>query len=277
VAIDPSNSSTIYAGSYSRGVWRSTDAGATWTEIKPSLDPANANMRPEIAVTSLPGGATRMYVYEGASGTPTSRLFRSDNVATGAPVFTNLSSSNVADPGFGTYNLCTGQCWYDNFVYTPAGYPDIVYVGGSYSYGQQYSNKRGVVLSTDAGVSATDMTMDATSPWYPNGLHPDQHAIVTNPSNPFQFFEVNDGGLMRSSGEFADVSGWCDLRGSFSSNADTHAARLARCKQLLSRVPTELTSMNAGSSRACRSVRSTSTSSREARRTTARGRRRATP
>ena len=246
VAIDPSNSSTIYAGSYSRGVWRSTDAGATWTEIKPSLDPANANMRPEIAVTSLPGGATRMYVYEGASGTPTSRLFRSDNVATGAPVFTNLSSSNVADPGFGTYNLCTGQCWYDNFVYTPAGYPDIVYVGGSYSYGQQYSNKRGVVLSTDAGVSATDMTMDATSPWYPNGLHPDQHAIVTNPSNPFQFFEVNDGGLMRSSGEFADVSGWCDLRGSFSSNADTHAARLARCKQLLSRVPTELTSMNAG-------------------------------
>jgi hypothetical protein len=249
VAIDPSNPSTIYAGSYARGVWRSTDAGATWTQIKASLEAANASMRPEIAVTALPGGATRMYVYEGASGTPTSRLFRSDSVATGTPTFTNLSSSNVADPGYGTHNVCTGQCWYDNFVYTPAGYPDIVYVGGSYTYGERYSNKRGVMLSTDAGVTSTDMTMDATDAVHPNGLHPDQHALVTNPSNPFQFFEVNDGGLMRSSGAFADVSSWCDQRGSFDTNPDPpdlHPARLARCKQLLSRVPTELASMNKG-------------------------------
>lgn len=246
VAIDPSNPSTIYAGSYARGVWRSTDAGATWTQINPSLDPANASMRPEIAVTALAGGATRMYIYEGASGSPTSRLFRSDSVATGTPAFTNLSSSNVADSGFGTHNLCTGQCWYDNFVYTPAGYPDIVYAGGSYAYGERYSNKRGVMLSTDAGVTSTDMTMDSTDFLHPNGLHPDQHALVTNPSNPFQFFEVNDGGLMRSSGEFADVSSWCDLRGSFSSTPATHEARLARCKQLLSRVPTELASLNKG-------------------------------
>src|SRR4029453_12331648 len=30
VAIDPSNSETVYAGSYSRGIWRSADGGATW-------------------------------------------------------------------------------------------------------------------------------------------------------------------------------------------------------------------------------------------------------
>ena len=93
-----------------------------------------------------------------------------------------------------------------NSCTTPAGHPDIVYVGGSYRYGEQFSNKRGVVLSTDAGVTSTDMTMDATDPVHPNALHPDQHALVTNPNNPFQFFEVNDGGVMRSSGAFADVS-----------------------------------------------------------------------
>ena len=240
VAIDPSNPSTVSAGSYSRGVWRSTDAGATWTQINPSLNSAEPNMRPEFAVARLASGETRMYIYEGASGSPTSRLFRHDNVATGAPVFMNLSSSNVANPGYGTHNLCTGQCWYDNFVYTPTGYPDIVYVGGSYLYGQSFSNKRGVVLSTDAGITATDMTMDGTDPIHPNGLHPDQHALVTNPANPFQFFEVNDGGLMRSSGEFTDVSSWCDGRNL------TNAAQLDRCRQLLSRVPTKLESMNQG-------------------------------
>ncbi len=240
VALDPSDPNIVYAGSYQRGVWRSNDGGATWTEIKPSLAGANNAMRPELAVTTLPNGKTRMYVYEGASGSPTSRLFRSDDVAAGAPVFVNLSSSSVADPGYGTHNLCTGQCWYDNFVYTPAGYPDIVYVGGSYSYGQTFSNKRGVVLSTDAGVTSTDMTMDATDPLHPNGLHPDQHALVTNPNNPYQFFEVNDGGIMRSSGQFADVSSWCSTRGI------TDADQLARCQQLLSRVPTELVGMNKG-------------------------------
>ena len=255
VALDPTNPSIVYAGSYSRGIWRSNDAGATWTQIKPTLanHPSDNTMRPEFAVTTLPDGRTRMYVYEGGSSgafanpaplpptpIPPAQLFRSDDVATGVPVFAALSSNNPADPGYATYNICNGQCWYDEFVYTPAGYPDIVYVGGSYWYGQRFSNKRGVVLSTDAGVSATDMTMDGTDPIHPNGLHPDQHALVTNPSNPFQFFEVNDGGLMRSSGEFTDVSWWCDGRGL------TNADQLTRCRQLLSRVPTELVGMNQG-------------------------------
>jgi hypothetical protein len=70
-------------------------------------------------------------------------------------------------------------------------------------------------------------------------LHPDQHFIVTVPSNPFQFIEANDGGVMRSSGAFANVSTWCDSRG-------LNATRKARCRQMLSRVPTLLTGINKG-------------------------------
>src|SRR6185295_5987003 len=114
-------------------------------------------------------GKTRMYVHEGNTGVPYSRLFRSDDVATGAPTFTDLTSASTASPGWGTFNQCTGQCWYDLFVYTPKGYPDIVYTGGSYSYGETgaISNGRGVVLSTDAGISGTDMTFDGTDPLHP--------------------------------------------------------------------------------------------------------------
>ena len=34
------NPEIVYAGSYARGVWRSPDGGATWTQIKPSLNAA---------------------------------------------------------------------------------------------------------------------------------------------------------------------------------------------------------------------------------------------
>jgi len=243
VLLDPSDPNIVYASAYARGVWRSNDGGATWTQIKTALvsTPTVTTARPEFAVTALPDGKTRMYVAEGASGSPFSRLFRSDDVASGAPVFTTLTSSNPADPGYGSFNYCTGQCWYDNFVVTPPGHPDMVYLGGSYQYGEVggISNGRAVVLSTDAGVSFTDLTMDATDDVHPNGMHPDQHFLVVNPNDPFQFFEASDGGVIRVRGQFADVSASCGPRG-------LTGAALSRCQQLLSRVPTEIESINKG-------------------------------
>jgi hypothetical protein len=249
VVLDLSNPEIVYASSYARGVWRSSDGGATWTQIKPSLNPGLIQTRPNIAVTTLPNGKTRMYVFEGHTGARVgdppvvqySRLFRSDDVATGVPVFTDLTSSDPADPGFAWYAMCDPQCWYDSFVYTPKGHPNMVYVGGDYAYGETIANKRAVVLSTDAGVSGTDQTFDGTDPLHPNGLHPDQHSIVTNPSNPFQWFETNDGGVMSSSGDLVDRSAWCD-----DPNRDLDATEKARCRQMLSAIPSRLESLNDG-------------------------------
>jgi hypothetical protein len=242
LALDPTNPEIVYAGSYARGIWRSPDGGSTWTQIKPSLNATLIQTRPNLAVTTLPNGKTRMYVYEGNAGQNPSRLSRSDDVATGVPAFTELSSANVADPGFATWGICDPQCWYDSFVYTPKGHPDIVYSGGDYSYGEVIANKRAVILSTDAGVSGTDMTFDGTDSLHPNGLHPDQHDLVTNPSNPLQFFEVNDGGVMRSSGDLVDRSAWC----TGPPNRGLAGAALARCQQMLSAIPSRLEGLNQG-------------------------------
>ena len=126
--------------------------------------------------------------------------------------------------------------------------PDTVYVIGSNQYGEQpcntngvgcgngRSNGREVLYSTTAGDpdgartsmrTFTDLSYDAhdqpprrgarsrrTSTTgasnAPNGIHPDQHVIVINPGNPTQIFEGSDGGMIRTSGAFADISSQCD-------------------------------------------------------------------
>jgi len=241
-AIDPTDHTTLYAGSYSRGVWRSSDAGATWTQIKtPLVAGANTTSRPMFAVTALPNGDTRMYLGEGSAGTPKAQVWRSDSVRTGTPAFTTLTSTDPADRGYATTEYCTAQCWYDNFVVSPPGHPDIVYVGGSYVYAEdhQISNARAVVLSRDAGATWSDLTEDATSPTAPNGLHPDQHALVANPANPLQVWEGSDGGVMRTDGTLSDTSARCDTR-------NLSGAALRQCKWLLAAVPTSWTSLNTG-------------------------------
>ena len=175
-----------------------------------------------------------MYVGEGQGGGAGqhSNFFRSDNVDTAA-TFTSMGGVQVD-------NYCTGQCWYDNVVYTPAGHPDIVYLMGSFDYGSYsvFNNGRGILLSSDGGATWSDVTRDSTSP-NATGTHPDQHDIVVNPNNPYQVWEGADGAVIRYKGRFADISAQCDTRG-------LDPAGTAYCKSLLWRVPRRLTSMNDG-------------------------------
>ncbi|MGZ4399864.1 MAG: hypothetical protein ACXVYM_03235, partial [Gaiellaceae bacterium] len=63
-----------------------------------------------------------------------------------------------------------------------------------------------------------------------------QHAIVVNPSNPTQIFEGSDGGVIRTSGTFSDLSSRCNSN----ERPLLGAASLADCGRLLSAVPTTL-------------------------------------
>jgi hypothetical protein len=271
VALDPTNPAIVYASAFGLGVLRSSpadNAGAfqpVFVSLGFNSDPTkeDAFARSAFALTTK-NGNTRIYVNDGGGngGPPTqpgSAVWRNDNmglpasalVVSGANAagWMQLSSSNVADPGYAVYNTCTGQCWYDNQIYTPAGLPDTVYVLGSFVYGElrRLSNARGVLRSTTAGDpdsannnrTFTDLTVDATSSTTPNSIHPDQHALVFVANNPDTWFEGSDGGLMRSSGSYTDISSQCASRG-------LTAAQTTTCQRLLSAVPTALTSLNAG-------------------------------
>ena len=191
-----------------------------------------------------------------------------------------LTSQTTSNPYFATTAFCTQQCWYDQEVYTPAGMPDTVYVIGSMVYGEQpcntngvgcgngRSNGRTVLYSDTAGDpdgaatgtanmrTFTDLTYDATinhpswcayAPYFPNGcenapngIHPDEHAIAINPANPTQIFEGSDGGLIRTSGQFADISAQCDSAFRNGGGPITNAGTKLACQRLLSRAPTLL-------------------------------------
>lgn len=238
VKVDPTHPGILYVNAFQQGIWRSIDNGASFSQIFTPQDAtvaASALDRSEFAVTTLPSGDTRMYVGEGQGGGTGnhSNFFRSDNADTAA-TFASLGGIQVD-------NYCDGQCWYDNLVVTPAGHPDIVYLMGSFDYGLffgGFNNGRAVLLSTDGGNTWSDLTQDRKAT-HANATHPDQHAMVINPNNPYQYWEGSDGGVVRTDGRFADVSYKCDNRG-LTGGANAY------CKSLLWRVPRSVTSMNNG-------------------------------
>jgi hypothetical protein len=310
VALDPLNPDVVYVAAFDAGAWR-RDAGAGQTAFRqvfaPQFKLGTGVDRTMFALT-VKNNHTRIYLTDGTAnggnfaGPLASNFWRLDNAnqpaatllasqpagATPPPVtntfpttyngWQNLTSKTTGNPFFATDDFCTGQCWYDEIVYTPAGFPDTVYVLGSNEYGEQpcdtngvgcgngRSNGREVLYSDTAGDpdaahnlrTFTDLSYDSTvthpswcafAPYFnngclnaPNGIHPDQHAIVINPSNPTQIFEGSDGGVIRTSGEFADVSSQCDspFRNGGAPLPTTSGSYTA-CKRLLSRVPTLIT------------------------------------
>ena len=93
VALDPNKPTTIYLSSFQQGVWRSLDNGATWTQIKPALNPAQNTDRASSRSTRCPAarrGCTS------ASATQRrrrhrARFYRTDDAA-GAAIFTDMTT-----------------------------------------------------------------------------------------------------------------------------------------------------------------------------------------
>ena len=217
---------TIYAAAYQQGVWRSKNGGSTWEQVFATQDPAENTARSEFALNTTAGGHTRIYVGDGGTEIdgqfpPHSNtgVYRADSIDTKTSAQLTNGTANpgfvaLTDPTRGradpTYDYCETQCWYDNMVVSPAGHPDMVYIGGSFDYnlfGNSINNGR-AVLSQDAGATWTDQTRDNTDPT--TGIHPDQHALAVDPANPLLFFEGSDGGVVHSSGKLTNASANCN-------------------------------------------------------------------
>ena len=197
------------------------------------------------------GEALRIYVGDTGNGATANFYTVADAnepAATLLAGWTTLSSSTNGTPGFGSYNYCVGQCSYDMPVYSPPGFPDVVYIGGAMQYDEIFtgdstpfrSNGRAIQRSQDDGTNFTDMTVDSKG----ISLHPDQHAITGVPFSSDVVFIGDDGGLFRLDGSFVDASAGCASR--VDDTGPLTGADLTDCQNWLSKVPKTITSLNDG-------------------------------
>ena len=188
VDLDPSNPNTVWASSWERirtpyslksggpgsGLWKSTDAGATWTEVKGNGFPTGLKGR--IRIDIAPSNPRIMYTMVEAQrpelsttvviperNPPLNGLYRS---ADGGATWTQQNNINVR------------PFYYSNVEVDPKN-ADRVYFSSTQ-----------LQVSDDGG---------KTSRGAKQGTHIDDHAIWIDPSDPERIMVANDGGITISS------------------------------------------------------------------------------
>lgn len=216
IAIDPNNAATMLASTIS-GVWRSTDAGATWSQrttvkaLDVKIDPNDstkcvAGRGDGVAQYSSDGGltwtnapafagATRIElgyaksapgtVYASVAASDILKVWRSTN---GGQTWAQQTTANT----IATYSRYNNALWVD-----PTNANNLV-VGGVYVY-----------RSLNAGVTFTSIA---------GSIHPDIHALVSHPgfngTTNRQVFCGNDGGIWRATDILGTSAGWTALNNS---------------------------------------------------------------
>ncbi|MEO6443693.1 MAG: glycosyl hydrolase [Gemmatimonadaceae bacterium] len=184
VALDPTNPDIVWASSYERvrgpyflksggpgtALWKSVDAGTTWTEIKGGGFPETNKGRINIAIAA--SNPRIMYTMVEADSVPNpkpdktkpaqkrlSGLYRSED---GGATWVRTSEDNV-------------RPFYYSQVRVHPKNPDRVYWSST-----------PVKVSNDGGKTAINATV---------GVHVDHHALWIDPNDPDRMIVGNDGGI----------------------------------------------------------------------------------
>ncbi len=168
VSIHPTAPAEIFIGC-ERGLLRSVNSGATWAQVAlPGLAAATFD---RIEVRHAPSNPAVVYVAAAADGI--ARLWRRA---------TNGGNFSAETP---PTRMDVSQAWYDwCFAVSPVD-PNSVYWGAIELY-------RGVRSATGWRWSNISSRSSGDS------IHPDQHHLAFDPSDPQTLYVCNDGGLFRS-------------------------------------------------------------------------------
>jgi photosystem II stability/assembly factor-like uncharacterized protein len=181
LAMDPSNAKTLYAGMWdfrrkgwtfrsggdsttapsASGLFKTTDGGATWTELPAGSAGLPRKPWGRVAVAVAPSKPDIVYAFIEAVP-PLNALYRSDN---GGKTWQMLDRSQ---------NMIWRPFYFANLIVDP-GNPDRV-----------YKPDGGLIVSTDGGKSFSGIS---------GGAHGDFHDVWVDPTNTDHIITGDDGGL----------------------------------------------------------------------------------
>lgn len=218
IMIDPSNRNTVLAttANASRGIWRSTDAGVTWSM---AFAPGHSFQDLDISINS--GGRTWWAI--GGGNLVGGRVYSSPDGVNWTPaahpssateVYMDIACSKVDKNTI--YVLATGaeQIYKStnagaSWVSIKSGFPNDFQPGDNYNWSQKIYDYH---ISTSAnggsdvvfvGLITLAASFDGGSNWvdlgvtYTNGAktHNDQHCFANHPTDPNRILIGNDGGI----------------------------------------------------------------------------------
>jgi photosystem II stability/assembly factor-like uncharacterized protein len=236
IAVQPGHSSVLLAavgccGIGSWGVYRSADAGLTWTQTLTvngnqaynvhfdtntpntayaSLDSNGVYVSNDGGLTWVPAngsgsaalpssGFGRVELAMDPNATKTLWVALSDNNTSGLlGLYRTTDGGNTWTQIPSAPDFCAGQCWYDIAIAVQPGNSNVVVLGGSEYNGQ-------VVVSTDGGSTWTLY----------NDLHPDTHSLVFSADGSV-FYTGDDGGIWSTTNLTSVSPTWTSLNAGLS-------------------------------------------------------------
>ncbi len=163
VAIDPSDSATVFAGFWGHGVYRTANANAAnpaWTQVGGGL-PSVSN---RVSIAISPSSSTRMYA------AMSNHVYSSmDGGVSWAAIAVTLSG-------------CSFESYSGNVAVDPAT-PDTIYVSG---YPAMYKLTRDPVTGSWSGANTAAK------------IHPDHHSFAFDPTDHLIIYAGCDGGIYKS-------------------------------------------------------------------------------
>jgi uncharacterized repeat protein (TIGR01451 family) len=194
-------------GDTNNGVYKSTDAGQTWTAMNGSgvtalVSGLNAG---RITLAAAPSNSSTLYASIQSPFTfGLAGMFKStDGGGTWQAINTPLGTGG----GGSTIDFCGGQCWYDMAMGVSPNNASLLYASGSLNYG---AGNGGLYMSTDGGTSWNSVNPGSNG----QGLHPDFHSIAFAPSN--KLYIGNDGGVWYTTNIGTTSVAWNNLNSTLS-------------------------------------------------------------
>ena len=161
---------TIAARGTQSGIWKSTNGGSSWTQLKNGLPPPDRMGRTSLVIA--PSKPSIIYALSSSQKDAVLGVFRSDNGGT--------SWTNVA----GIHFVKEGQMSYGNTIAIHPTNPDHVLCGGVDLH-----------LTRDGGKTWVRATRWDADRGKPNYAHADHHCLLMPVDQPGLVYDMNDGGM----------------------------------------------------------------------------------